>query len=96
MSAEKQNVYLLEVYPPEDVDEPLCMIQSSMPFGSIHQGDFIEPLPWLKQAPELKGLLEVLTVDHLIFESGNELHHKVMVYTKAVDKSRKVLLREAS
>jgi hypothetical protein len=85
----KSMKYLLEVYKPGSARDAVLLMQSSEPFMSIRPGDLLNPRTWDSRrwpaCQDLVGkLLTVVRVEHAIWEVGETVAHKLMVYTEAV------------
>jgi hypothetical protein len=80
----KSMVYALEIYHPQSRSDVLRFFESPAPFMSFNEGDLVDPSAWISSWSPLK-LLRVTAVVHVIRErgeEGEEVEHKIMVYTE--------------
>ncbi len=84
--------YTLEVYQPGSTENLWVVFEASQPFGSISQGDIINPGIWPESQSPMK-VLRVVGVEHAIWASKGMTKHKIMIYTKELaieDQSRRL------
>jgi hypothetical protein len=83
----KTAMYELEIYRPDSGRDVCVKFTSASPFQAIHVGDILNPREWDATAPvpdEVQGkVLLVKGVEHFIYEAGETINHKVMIYTTA-------------
>jgi len=77
----KQVKYVLEIYEPGNVLDKMKTIESSSPIY-IATGDFIAAGAW--EGFRVSDRFQVVAVDHGIWEVGDVVIHKLMVYTKRI------------
>ena len=85
----KKNVYMLEVYEPNSVDNVWMYFEAPSPFLGINSGDLMNPGIWEGSKSPMK-ILRVVNVEHLIWETNIEVKHKLMVFTEEVEGSREI------
>ena len=78
--------YMLEIYEPGSAEDVLASYESDTPFGSIGQGDLMQPLG--EGVEDRRRVLRVVTVEHLIWDVDGHPKHKTMVFTLALANSR--------
>ena len=77
--------YMLEVYPPDRSDVVQASFMSDRPFLPISKGDVLDPAVWGDDGKDISpDLLEVVRVEHLVWSSGGEAFHKMMLRTRRV------------
>ena len=89
----KQTRYCMTIFEPEDVFETLIHFESTYPFMSIHQGDFINPSLWpeLAEREDLKDtLLMVAHLEHGIVDANDHLLHILDIFTKSVENTAEI------
>ncbi len=74
-------VYAIEVYYPNSREDLFRTFESSTPFMTINQGDFIDPSEWSGAWSPIR-LLRVSQVVHVLREKDEQTVHKAMVYTE--------------
>jgi len=80
----KSTVYILEVYEPKAVKNVWVTFQSSSPFMNLHVGDILNPGLWPDSHSPMKAL-QIVGLEHAIWESDDAVKPKLMVYSKEVD-----------
>lgn len=76
--------YMLEIYLPQSTDDVWVYFTSASPFMQFCIGDIVNPHVWEGSQSPLK-VLQVVGVEHLVWETDSTLKHKVMVFTKEVN-----------
>ncbi len=77
----KQVKYVLEIYEPGNVLDKMKTIESSSPIH-LSVGDFIAAGAW--EGFRVSDRFQIVAVDHGIWEFGDLIIHKLMVYTKRI------------
>lgn len=86
LSQMKPTRYIIEIYDPRDGDVWVSF-ESSTPFGSINQGDILNPGSWSADVkPDLR--LRVINIEHLLWQSEKGVAHKVCIYTEIMEVSK--------
>ena len=78
----KQIQYVLEIYEPGNVLDTMKTIESATPIH-IATGDFIAAGAW--EGFRVSDRFQVVAVDHGLWEIGDVVIHKQMVYTKRIE-----------
>jgi len=83
--------YILEIFEPNSANDCLITFKSSNPFMTISPGDLLNPYAW---DLGIKNLLKVVNVEHIIWISGDEVKHKIEVFTKEVPDARETKIEK--
>lgn len=87
----KATQYELEIFIPGSADDVWVKFASPTPFMAIHVGDIINPGTWEgSQSPQ--KVLQVVGVEHLIWEVNGQVKHRLDVYTQEVAGTRELRL----
>src|SRR5262245_9496532 len=89
--------YQLQVYWPGSADDVAITFNAGQPFQAIRPGDIINPRSWTtpewspasgkgKYVPppweEIKGVLVVVAVEHVLMELPDRARHRMMIFTE--------------
>jgi hypothetical protein len=93
--------YYIEVYEPGSAADAVLLMESSAPFLAIRPGDLVNPRAfdsrrWPACLDLVGKLLVVVRVEHAIWEVGDMMSHKLMLYTEAVADDREARLANSS
>jgi hypothetical protein len=92
MMTARRVEYILEIYEPGSADDVSLMVTTSQPPAAISQGDLLSPFGWHEQQSSAATLLRVTSVEHIIWETGSTLKHKLCIFTEEVDNTRDIRL----
>ena len=81
--------YSLEIFMPSSYDDVWVVFTSPTPFMAISAGDILNPSIWEDSQSPMK-VLRVVGLEHLIWEVGGSVKHKIDVYTEEVEGTREV------
>lgn len=85
----KQSEYILEIYEPGSMRDVWKTFSSPTPFMSISVDDIINPGVWENlQTP--MNVLQVVLVEHILWETDTHIKQKVCVYSKTVNYNESV------
>jgi hypothetical protein len=70
--------YLIEVYEPGSETDVLMSFSAGQPFQAVSVGDWLVPFPLGDVGDKVKAV----RVQHLIWESDDQVSHKLMVFTE--------------
>jgi len=87
----KSIQYEIEIYEPNSADDVWAVFDSSTPFMTISKGDILNPGTWSNSQSPMK-VLRVINVEHVIWESGAKVTHKLLVFTEEVEGTRELRL----
>jgi hypothetical protein len=76
-------VYMLEIYEPGSGEAVLQSFSATSPFASFHTGDTINVQMAREGGAPGDPPLRVTRVEHLLWEAGGQVKHKLMVFTDA-------------
>ena len=85
------DIYFLEIYEPGSAEDVLKTFESNIPFLGIARGDYFSPSWILTDART--GLLRVVNIEHIIWEVGDRVKHKICVFTEDVENTKEIRLR---
>jgi hypothetical protein len=85
----KSNVYILEIYEPNSMEQVWKYFEASSPFLGINSGDLLNPFGWEGSHSPVK-ILRIVNLEHMIWETETEVKHKLLVYTEEVDGSEEI------
>jgi hypothetical protein len=74
--------YILEIYLPGSTKDVWISFQSDQPFMDISVGNLINPAVWKDYGGGPKTKVSVVGVEHLIYEVGEKVGHKMLIYTE--------------
>lgn len=75
-------MYHLEIYEPDSKEDVLWNTASKQPFLTINVGDFINQSLMIRDGGPQTERLQVVEVEHIIWNNDQQLNHKLMVYTQ--------------
>jgi hypothetical protein len=84
MSGFKPVQYYLEIYEPGSGHDVLVSFDGQTPFGAIHTGDILNPRCWEGASDLVKGALEVVRIEHMVWDVKSHIGHKTCVFTKVI------------
>lgn len=79
--------YILEVNEPGETEVAAAIFESDVPFGAIAVGDLLDTSVW-KDSTKPGVLLRVVNINHIIWDFGKGLAHKICIFTKAEENDR--------
>jgi hypothetical protein len=85
--------YSLEIYKPNNARDWWVHFSSNTPFLAISKGDIINPATWRDSEAPMK-VLKVVSVEHSISEADDHYLHKICVFTKEVEGTEGLRLKE--
>lgn len=76
-----KKLYGIEIYSPEDVSDPVGHLESDTPFMAFHRGEILNShnLPGINYS----GVMRIINVEHVFWEVGGVIKHRLAVYTEA-------------
>ncbi|MDD5738687.1 MAG: hypothetical protein PHY72_02030 [Candidatus Pacebacteria bacterium] len=85
----------MEVYVPGSADDVWVTFETSEPILGISKGDILNPGIWENTQSPMK-VLKVVNLEHLIWDvkAENCVKHKLMIFTKEVEGTRKLRIDE--
>lgn len=86
--------YKIEIFGPGNTTDLLMYYKSSSPFMSIHSGDIINPVAWGIKGFSSKYVLQVKGVEHILWESKNEIEHKICLFTEKIENTAEIRLNK--
>ncbi len=88
----KFTEYTLEIYNHGSASDVWVSFTSSSPFMTISKGDILNPSIWPESKSPMK-VLQVVAVEHLVWEVEGTVKHKIMVFTEEVEGTRELRLK---
>jgi len=73
--------YMIEIYEPGSSRNVWVSFHSETPFLSIYPGDVLNTIAWETPGPQGK-IIRVSSLEHLIWENGDSVSHKIMINTQ--------------
>lgn len=80
---------MLEIYEPMDADTVFARFDTQSPIMSIAKGDIVNPGTWPGSQSPIK-VLQVCSVEHILWCNGETVAHKICVFTKELENTREL------